>query len=72
MCTIYIVNKFIGENMVKLRKGHTKLKLALIAVLGFIIGLGGTVGIWWGYSYIQGLKGTPDVSVENKQNYHHR
>lgn len=55
--------------MVKLRKGHTKLKLALIAVLGFIIGLGGTVGIWWGYSYIQGLKGTPDVSVENKQNY---
>ena len=55
--------------MVKLRKGHTKLKLALIAVLGFIIGLGGTVGIWWGYSYIQGLKGTPDISVENKQNY---
>ena len=55
--------------MVKLRKGHTKLKLALIAVLGFIIGLGGTVGIWWGYSYIQGLKGTSDISVENKQNY---
>lgn len=55
--------------MVKLRKSFMKLKVALFIILGIIVGLGGVLGIWWLNSYLGGLKGTPVITVDNKQNY---
>ena len=42
--------------MVRLRKSHTKLKIALCSVLGFFVAIGGVLGIWVLSSTMQGEK----------------
>ena len=42
--------------MVRLRKSHTKLKIALCSVCGFFVAIGGVLGIWVLSSALQGEK----------------
>ena len=42
--------------MVRLRKSHTKLKIALCSVCGFFVAIGGVLGIWVLSSTLQGEK----------------
>ena len=54
--------------MVRLRKSYNKLKIALCCVLGFIVALGGVVGIWWLNSQLSAPAHT-EVEVDDKTNY---
>ena len=51
--------------MVRLRKSHTKLKIALCSVCGFFVAIGGVLGIWVLSSALQGEKEVvrPDDTV---------